>query len=267
MKITAIIKIFTLFFFSASLHSQTLSDIVQMISEGNIQKAKNTIINMNLAEDESLYIKGLLSVDADSAEIFYQTLIKTCPESRLCDDVLFKLGQKQYMLGLYHSSKMYFVKLRSKYRRSNLVPRTLYWIALCHYAMNDADSAQIYMEQSLNASKSSELDHLLQAELSKIRNLKDTDQPQQSKRTYYAIQVGAFSNENNANMRKAYFQREGFKVRTRTKTQQGKLLHLVWVGEFGTRPEAMAMSETIKMKYGVKCHLVSETVTEQENDS
>ncbi len=262
MRLNTLLKILILLIAVPAIsQSQTLNDVVQLISKGDIQKAKIQIQKMNLAEDESLYIRGLLSTDADSADICYQILLTKCTTSHLCDDALFRLGQKQYMGGLYHSSLIYFNRIRQNHSKSSLISKSYYWTGLCHKAMNQPDSSKYYFEKSLLLSKSDNMQNILKAELKDNKPSQNQNTSSStSQQTYYAIQVGAFSNQNNANMRKAYFQREGFKIRIKTKSQQGKRLHLVWLGEFKTRPEAMAMSETIKMKYGVKCHLVSETV-------
>jgi cell division septation protein DedD len=76
--------------------------------------------------------------------------------------------------------------------------------------------------------------------------------------TQYYVQVGAFSRQNSALLRKSFFESKGYKVHLRTKWRDGKLLYLIWLGPGNTREEARTLGENLRIKLDIKYIIVSE---------
>jgi cell division protein FtsN len=72
------------------------------------------------------------------------------------------------------------------------------------------------------------------------------------------VQVGAFASQNNAVLRKSFFERAGYPVKLRTKRKGNDLLYLVWIGTYATLEEAKKTGEALKSKYGLSYHIVTE---------
>lgn len=238
----------------------TIKEVTQAISQGKMAEAKkryDEIDKQRLKADETLLLKGMLSSDADSSEIYYKALFSQYPQSPYAGIALLKTGQKRYIQGLYHSAHMQFKKILVLPNKQ-LKQEAQYWIGLCFLATNQPDSAQVWLNKASKISPNSTTGQLADQEQKNITEHEaevNSDKPQ----TYYAVQVGAFSSENNAKLRRSYFQREGYKGQIKEKIVKGKKYYLVWLGEFNSRTDAMAANEKIKLRYGIKSHLVSST--------
>jgi cell division protein FtsN len=75
----------------------------------------------------------------------------------------------------------------------------------------------------------------------------------------YFCQTGAFSRQDNALLRKSFFESKGFSVHFRSKIKDGQTLYLVWIGPLETLEQARVMAESLKKKYGISCTVVTDT--------
>jgi len=259
-------KLFLFFLLPWSLlGAQTFSDIPTLLRKGQIRQAKDILqrLEENGEEPETiLFLHGLLSTDADSAVVYYENYLQTYPYSKYSDDTLFRLAQLKYAQGLYKTAQNRFRLLLKEYPRSSLHQKCHYWIALCFTAMNQPDSATAQLQKTTNDFTYTDLTEIARRELEALEN----PEPIQAEEiplplpqaTRYAVQVGAFSHQSNALLRKSFFEREGYHVDLRTKIREGKILYLIWVGSLKTREEAREFGERLRRRYGVQYTIVSE---------
>ena len=247
----------------AILCGQT-SEIYDLIKEGHIRQAQKILLQRpdvtQMEKDLFLFYQGLLSINGDSAVAYYEELLVRHPQSQYADDALFRLGQVKYAQGLYRTAKIRFQRLSIEYPRSSLHQRCRYWIALCHAAVGENDSAAVQFRSVIEDFPTTELTQTAQENLRELQaTLRSAAAPStEESNVRYAIQVGAFTTQNRALASKAYYESEGFRVDLRTKLAEGETMYLVWVGSYKTREEAREARERIKKRYGGDPFIVSE---------
>lgn len=254
-----------------------LSEVVDLIRDGKIDDAKRCLARIEKPEkssDSMLFLLGLLSTNGDSASYFYEQLLRTYPESQYSDDALLRLAQIKYALGLYKAALLRYKGVISHYPNSPLIPKCYYGISLCFFAMGESDSASVWFQKVIDEHPTSDFSNLAQSDIENFKIKSPNHQSprnqsrasksdpqteaQKNSTVQYAIQVGAFSNQRNALLRKAFFEQEGYQVNLRTKTVNGQLYYLIWVGLFDNRTETERFKETLIKKYGGQYTLVSE---------
>jgi tetratricopeptide (TPR) repeat protein len=144
------------------LRGQT-SEISDLIKEGHVRQAQTLLQQIDVTQmetDRLLFLQGLLSTDGDSAVVYYEELLVRHPQSQFADDALFRLGQIKYAQGLYRTAKIRFQRLSSEYPQSSLHQRCQYWIALCHAAVGETDSAADQFRSAIEDFPTTELKRL-----------------------------------------------------------------------------------------------------------
>ncbi|NQT23718.1 tetratricopeptide repeat protein [candidate division KSB1 bacterium] len=256
--------IIILFFGFGIGYAQSVQDVAALIRAGEMETARNHIQLWGPTKDLSdsrLFLKALSNPDADSAFNEYQLLIDKYPQSSHADDALFRMAQYKYARGLYKSAKDLYKQTLQKNPQSQLVQKSLYGTALCFQATDQADSANHYFRKCISENPGSSIAKLAQNDFEdQAEERAGQNQPvsPQSNRIEYAVQVGAFSHQTKALMRKAYYEREGFQVKLHQKSKDGTLYYLVWLGSFDTPEEARTFGAQLQKRYGVRYFLVSE---------
>lgn len=241
---------------------QTVSDIVDQIRRGQIDEAKQTLLKIeeNIPPERALFLHGLLSTNGDSAAFYYERLLMNHPECTYCDDALFRLAQLKYARGLYKTSVQTFHQIITDYPRSHLHQKSHYWIGLCYKAMEETDSASVYFRIAVDNYPHTEMTQHARQDMDALSE-NESAEPEEStpvSSIHWAVQIGAFSHQANALLRKSFFEKEGYHVDLRTKMREGSRLYMVWLGSFETRDEAKQFGERLKKRYGVSYTLVSE---------
>lgn len=247
----------------ATIQSQNYSEIITLIQNGQTHKARQLLLQIDENQKETdsfLFLKGCLSTDGDSAVACYEKLLQTYPNSQYSDDALFKLAQLKYAQGLYLTSRKQFSQLLKEYPRSGLHQQCNYWIGLCYQATGKTDSAQIQFQNALRDFPPTNLSSIIRQDLDALEKQQSAEKEiaSQTHTITYAVQVGAFAHQNNALLRKSFFENDGYQVNLRTKLIEGTTYYLVWIGSFNNDTEARAFGEQLKTKYGVNYTLVSE---------
>lgn len=263
--------IFTVLFFPVlgNATTPTLSDIRLCIQQGKLEEAKTLLkeLEEKNPSEEILFLKGLFTTDGDSAVALYEKFVSLYPQNSLADEAECRIAQLLFAKGLYETAWKRFEQIRQKYPRSLLLDQVWFGLGLCHWNLNRADSAKaiftrflsLFPHSILRSSVQTALDSLSQGATSSTGILTlPASPPLQLPPSHYAIQVGAFANQNNALLRKAFFEKAGYPVLLRTKQKESTLLYLVWIGMFSSLEEAQSTAEKIQRHYGVNCYLVSE---------
>ena len=240
-------------------------DMDNLIRQGKLQEAKRLLVAMekeNRSHDSVLFLRGLLSADGDSAAAYYEDYASRFPNGRFREEALFRIAQLKYVQGLYRSSQARFRQLLQSNPQSPLSSKCHFWLGMCHSALGEKDSALVWFEQLKTKFPSSELTGLIPAGMDVRPGPAPLPAGEKEKPALptpsYSVQIGAFSNQNNALLRKAFFEREGYPVFLNTKQKEGDTLFLVWIGRFPTLEEAKKFGEAIRIKYGTGYTLVSD---------
>lgn len=248
-----------------NLHAQTSPDFIELIETGKTGEAKARLTQMekdNRFPEQVLFLKGLLTADGDSAVHVYERFLMLYPKSRFCDEALYRISQYKYAKGLYQSALRPLVQLVKKFPNSPIMEKSLYGIALCHLNLNQSDSAVVYFKKIMDRSSDSDVARSARIQLVSLQGgvqpLPEAIDSTVASAPRFAVQVGAFSNQTNAVLRKSFFERAGYPVELRTKKRDDEILYLVWIGTYATMEEAQKTGEELKNKYGLNYHLVKE---------
>ncbi|MBN2029946.1 tetratricopeptide repeat protein [bacterium] len=242
---------------------QNDADIIDLIEKGQTEKARQLLFQIDedqIEPDLRLLLQGWLSTNGDSAITCYENLIQTYPNSQFSDDALFKLAQLKYAQGLYLTAQKQFSELMTDYPRSGLHQNCVYWIGLCYQATGKMDSAHIQFQKALREYPTTALSSIIQQDLTALEQEQSAEMEKslQTPHITYAVQVGAFTHQNNALLRSQFFEDKGYEVSLRTKRQDGTTYYLVWIGSFDSDMEARAFGEELKRRWDVNYTLVSE---------
>ena len=241
--------------------AQSVQDVADLIRAGDMETARDEIRlwgPVSGLSDSRLFLKALSNPVADSAYAEYELLIEKYPDSQHADDALFRMAQYRYARGLYQSAKTFYKQTVSKNPKSPLAQKALYGIGLCFQAIDQSDSANFYFKKCISLGSGTSIARLAQSDYHKQSENESKPDLPESNRIEYAVQVGAFSHQTNALMRKAYYEREGFQVKLRQKYRDGILFYLVWLGSFDTPEEARTFGAQLQKRYGVRYTIVSE---------
>jgi len=246
-----------------TLTGQSANSIVDLIRKGKIEEARkilNTLDKNRYTPDLLMFLNGLLSTDGNEALKNYTDLIKQYPHSPYCDDALLRIAQQKYALGLYKQAKNAFVEIIKKFPDSPLKAKCIFWKGMSFYALGLKDSAKIEFSEILNKYPNEEMAASAREQLELITGSKQvkTVKLQDNRQTpLFSIQVGAFTRQQNAILRKSFFEKKGYRVELRTKIKKGTKFFLVWIGEFNTRDQAYIFGEKLKKKFGLKYTIVT----------
>jgi cell division septation protein DedD len=258
-----------LWFFGTMANGQDIGDLIR---EGKMTEAKALLTKIekeNRSQESILFLRGLLSTQGDSAEYYYKAYLNKNPNGRFSDEALFRVGQMKYAQALYRAAQNCFDQILHTHPLSPLKMKCLYWSGMCYSAVGQKDSAQVLFEQLNREFPSSELKDAIPKELTvsqpssaSVTSVQTTPsekkEPVKSAPPTYSVQIGAFSNQNNALIRKAFFEKEGYSVYLKSKHRDNAQFYLVWIGSFPSWEEAKKFGESIKTKYGTSYTLVSE---------
>jgi len=241
--------------------AQPSSSIVALIRQGKTEQAKKMLAGMdtkNYTPDLLLFLKGLLSSNGEEAARYYNDIVKNYSSSPYCDDALLRLAQYQYARGLYKQAARAFAGISAAYPNSNLLPKCFFWegLSLLSFGMNDSAAARL--TSVINRFPDSDMADPARKHLAVLMQdeAEDAGTGNSPQSLDYSIQVGAFSIQQNAILRKSFFEGKGYKVELRTKEKAGTTFYLVWIGAFATRDEAHRFGRQLKQKFGLTYTLV-----------
>jgi tetratricopeptide (TPR) repeat protein len=250
--------------FGTGCLAQSISQIGPLLRDGRVDEARRILSRIEQAHsgaspsDTLLFLKALLATDADSASAWFSQLLETVPESPYCDDAHFRLAQSQYARGLYKAAKTHFQTMLRQQPRSPLAQKILYWLGLCHTAMGQPDSATIYLRRVVSEFSYNDLSAIARSDIKRLETVRQVSESNKTPDILYYVQVGAFSRQESALMRKSFFETRGYTVHLRNKWRDGKLLYLVWLGPEKTQEQAQSLGEKLRQKLNIQYLLVSE---------
>jgi len=284
---------FVVFWLAAICCGQSISDIVNLIQQGQFDEAQTAVDQLDRTSNKKdcvLFLRGLLANDAVEAVMNYQKLIRLYPDSRYTPKAILRIAQLKYAQGLYKSSLSLFLSIRDNNPKSALIQESHYWAGLCYLAINQQDSAIIHFGRVLTEFPVRDISKLAAKELETLKiqipetEASDTTEKKQVTKAdetppavsdpadmpplepvsaqnpviHFAIQIGAFSDRNNALARKNFYTSKGYPVHLRQKTVAGRQLHLVWVGDCPNESDARRLAESLQKKYNANTTLVKE---------
>lgn len=200
-----------------------VSNYVAMVKNGQVEQAKQAVPGLLSKYPNNagvLYLQGLTSGDGAEAVRIYQSIVDNFPSSSWADDALYKVYQFYHSLGLYRTAEQKMAQLKKNYPGSPYLT-----------GATEVDTQQL-AEDTIP---------------------KPAAQPTQPAPAggKYALQVGAYTTEVNAERQKTFFEGLGYPVEIINRVKENRSLFLVLVGTYATPEEAKLQSAEIKRTHNV----------------
>ncbi len=244
-------KIYLLLICLNFLSAQNIDLYLSLINNGNIKGVVENLpelISKYPNNPGVLYLKSLLTEDGDSAIKQYKNIIKNYPESKYAADSAMKLGEYFYAKGLYTQSANILKKIPGKYPRFQYMQRLTNLMMNSFNAIGEADSAKYYglIIKSMFPAIEANIDEN-NKKLTQVFKFKQNT----INRGPYIVQLGAFSNKENAKRLKLQVSQLGHNVSINKVDSNGKTFFAVRVNRYKSKKKAESIGKDIKSKLGV----------------
>ena len=222
---------------AAAQRDDEVARLVQLVEQGRADQAKKELMRLQERSPNDpgvLYLQALLMTDGSEAVRTYQSIVDNFPKSAWADDALFKVYQFYYALGLYRTAEIKMTQLKRDYPTSRYISQA-----------GDVETAALPEEQ--------EQPVVVPEDATTQEETSVSDIPTGS----FALQVGAFSAQVNAEKQKVFFEDLNMPVEVINRVKDGRSLYVVLVGNFPTADDARAKGAEIKKDYNIESMVIS----------
>ena len=206
----------------------------------------------------ALFLDALSQTDAAIAVEKYRQLVTLYPNSDYAHRALMKSAQYYFSRGLYVAARKQFLELIETYAHSSYVDEAMYFAAACLDASGNNESATSELKNLIRQHPDSRFAGLAKEDLQESdshsanggslnkQSALKMDHPNGA----FSLQIGAFSQVNNALNLKNYCLKLGFPAEIREKDEGSSKMYLVWLGGFESKAEAERFGEVFKKEHG-----------------
>jgi len=189
--------------------------------------------------DELYYLLGISYLKQGNylrASDIFEIIIKEFKNSRFKQEAEIGLGDSYFLMGEYAKAEGFYKDFLGSGYAGSFKPQALYKTALCAVKLGKTDEAKEYLEK-LNREYPSNIDTAVDKDLSGTGG-----------RLYYAVQVGAFSNPENAGGLLGELTRRGYPAYIEeTGSTGGGISYRVRVGRAALRQEAETVEQALSL--------------------
>ena len=248
------INFFYFIFISLNLYSQNIPLYLKLLEEGKVDGVKESLIELESKYPNSsgvLYLRALLTENGNKSIEHYKELIQRFPDSNYAPKAAMKISEYFYSRGLYTQATRVLKNIPINYPRYNNIQRATDLMVSSFNAIGEADSAKYYalliksMFPKINTQE-----YNLNISSKKMRNIISIDKLKKVDGAY-VLQVGAFSDNDNAKRLKLQISQLGYEVSINEVKSRSKTLFAVRVGRFKSKNKADKTGIDIKRKIGV----------------
>lgn len=220
---------------------------IGMVNAGQIDDVRKEIPALQEKYPNSpgvLYVQGLVAREGAEAARVYQSIVDNFPKSKYADAALFRVYQFYYALGLYRTAELKMNQLKQDYPNSR-------------YLRPDAkETSELAEEVERPPVPSTRDTSAIVAPAGTEKPAVASPAPSAVTPSSFALQVGAYGTQVNAEKQRKFFAERGYSVELITKVRDTKTLFVVLLGSFATYDEAKAKGEELKKKYKVNSMVV-----------
>lgn len=202
-----------------------------------------------------LFFRALVSEDADKAFAYYKKVLEPKDDCKYAETALLKMAQYQYAQERYSAARRTYQLLQKQFPRSRWVDDSIYLIGQSYLAEGKSDSARITWRNLIKAHPSSPYADLAVSDLEQPPDravqisAPVSSKPVETKsKSYYAIQVGAFSQVNNAKTILLGLEKVGYTGQIVEKKVGSRIFWAVWIGRFTDRAAAEEYAKRFILK-------------------
>lgn len=232
------------------LFAQNVDEAIKLFNTFQFDKARK--IFEEIAKDEKnpriaevYYYLGRLSINPDSATMYYRRIINGYPQSRYVDIAYLEIAKIAIGQDNFKDALVTLNELRKNYPDSELKDEVLFWTGVAYIESGDKDVGYKTLQELINTYPKSIWS-------SRAKNFVPQTTPPKE---FYTIQVGSFRNKENAEKRIEELKAKGFDARIVEASIMEKIHYRVWVGEFETMEQAKSMALKLD-SLGIKGNVV-----------
>ncbi len=235
---------FLISFFSTLLFAQDRPDIrryLTRIEEGeseSVQAEIPSLLEHYPNNPAVLYLQGRVAADGAEAVRIFQGIVDNFSRSEWADDALYSVYQFYYAIGLYRTAELKMNQLKKEYPNSEYV-----------VSASEVDTGKLAEESGGEAT--------VPTSPAVDGNTKEPSGSAAAVQGQFALQVGAYASEENAETQKLFFEDLGQPVEVINRLKGSRSLFLVLVGNYMTYEEAKAKSAEIRKSYNIDAFVVS----------
>lgn len=240
-----------LFLFSCYLYSQNIEMYLSLINEGQLSGVKEQLpelISKYPNNPDIMFLEGIMTTDGNKSIEIYKKILTKFPESRYASESAVKIGEYYYSLGLYSQAGKHLSQVPRVYPRYSNIQRIMDLMVSSFLAIGEEDSAKYYSNIYKSMFPTLDVNNFGEGKknLSKYGN----NSQKKSINKAYIIQVGAFSNIDNAKRMKLQISQIGYDVEIAKVETKGLKLYAVRVVRYETKFEAEKVGKLLKKKLG-----------------
>ena len=232
-------------------YAQNVDMYFSLLEKGNIKDVRQNmpeLISKFPNNAGVLYLKALLTVDGASSIKQYKNIIKNYSESKYAANSAMKLGEYFYARGLYTQSANVLKNIPHKYPRFQDMQRLTDLMINSFNAIGEADSAKYY--SLIINSMFPSIQTNIEEDDSRLSQVFDFNKKIKSAGPY-VVQIGAFSNRENAKRLKLQVSQLGHDVSINKVDSNNKTFFAVRVNRYKSKRRADDIGKDIKSKLGV----------------
>ncbi|MFH2030126.1 MAG: SPOR domain-containing protein [Bacteroidota bacterium] len=223
-----------LMLFTSVFNAQNTNIIpaLKEIESGNFDEAEkflNSNIKSNPNDPSLLFLKAVITEDADNAADLYSKVFNEFPNSAYADAALFRLFSMHYANGSYKTAETILNQLKEKYPSSP-------YIITADRAIPDEEEIKTPPVQ--------------------VEPVKIIEKLEAEEKYYFTIQAGAFSNVGNARALKNKFEQKNLYSNISQKEVGGTIFSIVTVGRFQDRNEAEQLLQSVNREYKLQGRII-----------
>jgi cell division septation protein DedD len=225
-----------------------------MVSNGQSEEVRKEIPSLltRYPNDAGvLYLQAQVTKEGAEAARIYQSIVDNFPRSKWADASLYRVYQFYYALGLYRTADLKLAQLKKEYPSSKYLA-----------AANGGEPKNLPEEQEGAQTPAVRAEEPPAAERTeKPANPQSRPPVAEAPRSgvapsAFALQVGAFSTQANAEKQKEFFENLGYPVEVISKMRDTRMLFVVLVGTYSSYDEAKGKGGEIKKKHNVDSMVV-----------
>lgn len=262
MKKIRLILSTALWLFPLAASSQVSEeDMLALLEKNDLASAREKVSQVYRKYPSSAtaaYFNALLQENADDAIKMFQEISTRFQNTVYAERAWFRLGQYHFADGTYHRARQCFLTLLEQYPASNLAPQAAYYAAKSLLIIGN--SPQIREELSRCAEKypGTWMANFAVDDLARLKSPTDHRTSDAKKQTPapYTVQIGAYTNRENAASQQRSFSQAGYTVLIKEKQEGRRIYYQVLVGEFSDRNQARAFADEVERKYKLRCNVV-----------
>lgn len=248
------IKLFYFILIITKIYSQNIPLYLKLLEEGKVDGVRESLIELESKYPNNpgvLYLRAILTENGNKSIEYYKDLIQRFPDTNYTPKAAMKISEYFYARGLYTQATKILKKIPINYPRYDNIQRATDLMVSSFNAIGEADSAKYYalliksMFPKVNTGDYDlGISNRQMANVISLNKSEIVDGP-------YVLQVGAFSDNDNAKRLKLQISQLGHKVIINEVQSRGKTLFAVRVGRFKSKSKADKIGIDIKRKIGV----------------